>query len=136
MRPYLSGDCAFMLDKNMMKSASQSEVKANPILRIWDQIASQTRKPIECAFVILKQRFQSLKVCVKLLHEDEIAPFLMSSVILLNMSVGQEPDEEALLPQDEDGEQEEATVETADSKKQRDALLYYVTNTLNSSDVE
>jgi len=45
--PYLTGDCAFTLDKNMMKSSSFAELNANPVLRTWNSIASQTRKPID-----------------------------------------------------------------------------------------
>ena len=62
VRPYLIGDCAFTLSTNMLKSSSQAEMRANPVLRIWDSAASQTRKPIDCAFGILKHRFQLLKV--------------------------------------------------------------------------
>ena len=128
VRPYLMGDCAFTLDCNMMKSSSQAEMNANPVLRTWDAIASQTRKPIECAFGILKHRFGALRTGIKLLHEDDIVRLLMACVILHNMCTGEDFNEEDFLPQDEEGDSEEATAETSAGKRQRDALLYYVTS--------
>ena len=50
------GDYAFALDTYMMKSCSQKEQQLNPVLLTWDSVASQTRKPIKCAFGMLKCR--------------------------------------------------------------------------------
>eukprot|EP00171_Calliarthron_tuberculosum_P005652 IDg5652t1 len=50
VRPYLMGDCASILSKNIMKSSSEAEQRANPFLKSCDSYASDTRKPIKWAF--------------------------------------------------------------------------------------
>eukprot|EP00737_Agarophyton_chilense_P005228 gb/GEZJ01007528.1/.p1 GENE.gb/GEZJ01007528.1/~~gb/GEZJ01007528.1/.p1 ORF type:complete len:114 (-),score=5.75 gb/GEZJ01007528.1/:352-693(-) len=50
IRPYLLGDCAFTLNMNMLKTTTVTEQVVNPVLKHWDSIAIQTRKPVECAF--------------------------------------------------------------------------------------
>jgi len=125
VRPYLVEDCALTLDGNMMKSSSQSEMNANPVLRTWDSIASQTRKPVECAFGILKHRFQVLKTGLRLLHEDDIAHLLMAFVIMHNMCTGDDIDDSEFLPADEQGDEEEITMETTAGKKK--GTLYCTT---------
>ena len=111
----------------MMKSLSPAEINANPVLRTWDAIALQTRKPIECACGILKHRFDALRTGIKLLHEDDTVRLLMGCVILHNMCTGEDFDEEDFLPQYEEGESDVVTAKTSAGKRQRDALLYYVT---------
>ena len=61
VRPDIIGDCAFFLDIHMMKSCSEAEMNASPILRTWSSMASSTRKPIECSFGVLKDCFSTLK---------------------------------------------------------------------------
>lgn len=73
IRPYLIGDCAFPLSSNMMKTTSTRQQAANPTLKIWERSASSARKPIECAFGILKNRFRRLLDGFFLRNEDDIS---------------------------------------------------------------
>ena len=61
VRPYIIVDCAFSLDFHMMKSCSEAEMNASPILRTWSSMASSTRKPIECSFGVFKNSFQHVE---------------------------------------------------------------------------
>lgn len=40
VRPFLIGDCGFKLSTILMKIPSQSEMVSNPVLKMWDDIAS------------------------------------------------------------------------------------------------
>lgn len=60
VRPYIMGDSAFRLSSNVMKTSSRAEMARNPYLSEWEWRASATRKPVECAFGILKNRFSTL----------------------------------------------------------------------------
>lgn len=127
IRPYLMGDCAFTLDTFMMKTSSKTEQNANPILKSWDPIAANTRKPIECSFGMLKNRFEVLRVGVKMLHEDEVARLCLACIHVHNECIRQGDDNDVYLPQDdEEDDEEHITVETNAGKKQREALLHYV----------
>ena len=100
---------------------------ANLVLRTWDAIASQNRKPIEWPFGILKHRFGAILTGIKLIHENDIVRLLMGCVNLQNMCTWEDFDEEEFLPKDEERESNVVTAETSPGKRQRDALLYYVT---------
>lgn len=135
VRPYLVGDCAFTLDKNMMKTTTVREQQVNPVLRTWDSIASQTRKPVECAFGMLKNRFQALKNGIRLQHEDDISFVSLACMILHNMSIQDGDEVDDMLPQDEEVDDDLVTAETSAGRRQRDALLYYVVNNLSSAHI-
>eukprot|EP00178_Gracilaria_changii_P026358 TRINITY_DN81089_c0_g1_i1.p1 TRINITY_DN81089_c0_g1~~TRINITY_DN81089_c0_g1_i1.p1 ORF type:complete len:107 (+),score=12.21 TRINITY_DN81089_c0_g1_i1:330-650(+) len=106
----------------MMKSCSEREKNANPVLRTWDQMASKTRKPVECAFGMLKHRLPALKDRLKLHHENDIVVFIYALVILHNCSIDDHDDMDACLAADEDEDVNVVvTAETQAGKRQRDA---------------
>lgn len=125
VRPYLVGDCSFQLSVNVMNICTEREKNTNPIRRIWDKVASTTRKQVECAFGMLKQRFPVLKEGVRLHHKDEIVTLIFSCCVLHNWSIDGGDYEEVFLPPDEDGDENDAVVasETQAGRKQSDALL-------------
>lgn len=115
----------------MMKTTSQQEKTANPLLSVWDTRASPTRQHIECSFGILKMRFEMLKFGVRLHHEDVISRVIMALLIIHNLCIDEGSYIEHFLPADElEEEGELVTSETQEGKRQRDALLYYVVNNL------
>ena len=87
IRPYLIGDCAFNLGKNVMKTATVRQLIGNADIRMWEKHATKARKPIECAFGILKNRFPVLSSGILLHHEDEAARAIMACVILYNLCI-------------------------------------------------
>lgn len=125
VRPYLVGDYAFQISVNMMNSCTECEKNANQILRIWDKIASATRKSVECAVGMLKQRFTVLKEGVRLHHEEEIVIIILYCCVVHNWSIEDGDYKEVCLSPDEDWDENDAivTAETQPGKKQRDALL-------------
>ena len=60
VRPYILGECAFSLSKRVMKTCSREEIVASLYLSEWKKRATATRKPLECAFDIPKNRFSTL----------------------------------------------------------------------------
>lgn len=72
---------------SVMKTCLEQENSANPILHLWDPIASETRKPIEFAFGILKKPFPILRNENWLLHEDHIARIIFACVCLHYLSI-------------------------------------------------
>lgn len=128
VRPYLMGDCAFSLSINVMKTTSEKEQRCNPVLKEWEGPASCTRKPIECAFGMLKGKFAILKEGIRLLHENDISFLIFSCVILHNtcLDQGEQDEYESNDELIDDKEEEVVTAETDAGKRQRDALLYYL----------
>lgn len=108
-----------------MNSSSKAEMKANPVLKTWNSIASQTCKPFECAFSMLNNRFTVLKECTKLCYEDDISYFCLPCLLPHNLCINMADIEDHYLPQDDSDEDKFVTVETSKGKKQYDALLYY-----------
>lgn len=127
VRPYLIGDCAFSLQTYMMKTTSRREQQLNPVLKTWDSIAADTRKPIECAFGMLKARFPALKTGIKLHHEDDIVYFSLACATLHNMCIDDFDGSQELVCS-EDVDDELVSAENAAARRQRDALLYFVLN--------
>lgn len=127
VRPYLLGDCAFPLGTNMMKTTTSTQQSANPDLRIWERHAADTRKPIECAFGILKNRFMCLKEGLRLHHEDDISFCITACIVLHNLSLqyndlGADFEDDSISDHDI-----HFTSEHTDSGiKTRDALLHYL----------
>ncbi len=126
IQPYLIGDCAFTLSKHVMKTTSTREQKAHPELKEWEKLASKTRKPVECAFGILKKRFPVLKRGLSLRYEKEASIIVRSCTILHNLCIDEgesETDFElSSPPQSQDCEFEQGI----DAKRIRLALLKYV----------
>lgn len=89
IRPYIIGDGAFSLSKYMMKTSFQQEVSADADLLEWNRRVSQTRKPVECPFGILKKRFSTLSNGVSMEHEDDSVYFITASLILHNLCIEQ-----------------------------------------------
>ena len=87
IRPYLIGDCAFRLSRNMMKSKSKKEQKLDQDLVLWEKYASRGRKPIECAFWMLKRRFPAYQKGITLYHEDEASNVIRACTILHNLCI-------------------------------------------------
>lgn len=54
IRRYLFGNCAFSKCVKVKKTCSEQDIAENHILSLWDPIAFESRKTIECAFDILK----------------------------------------------------------------------------------
>lgn len=115
----------------MMKRCLEPEQCNNIMLRHWDILASNTRKPIECPFSILKQICTLLTV-VRLLHIYDIVSVFCSCMVLHNRSIELH---------DYDDEYNEldyyqlrglrddiGTTQTQGGRRQRDALMYYCTN--------
>lgn len=65
------GDGDFSLSKYLIKRCRKDEIRANTYLSEWEKRAFATRKPIKCAFGIIKNRFCTPKVGTKLENEDE-----------------------------------------------------------------
>lgn len=87
IRPYIMGDGAFALTPRLMKTCSRSEMESSAQLAEWEKIASATRKPVECAFGMLKNRFTTLMNGVMLEHEDDAVYFITACIILHNMCI-------------------------------------------------
>lgn len=135
IRPYLMGYCAFTLNVNMMKTASSREKVANPVLKHWNEIASQTRKPVECAFGMLKQRFLVVKKGVRLYHEDDITKLCIACMMFHNMAIEDGVFDDFVLRQDENEDEEESiTAECTAKKRQKDVLIYYVVTNVQNRD--
>ena len=129
MRPCLIGDRAFRLTRHLMTTAMIAQQEAQPQLVFWHDVVIQTRRRIECAIGILKNRFAALKREMRLCHEDDIAYAIIACVILhkLSLSGGDlETDfEDASIEQ-----QGEFVSEATDmGSKTRDALLQYFITT-------
>jgi len=125
--PYLLGSCAFALQKNMMKSSSKVEIAADQDLATWDTIASPTRKPVECAFGITKNRFSILKYGIRYKHEHDSCFLITACFILHNLCIESGDEGDHYLAED----CEEEIVEGSDSVAAmniRKALLYYAVN--------
>ncbi len=54
VRPYLIGDCVLTLNTNMVKTSIVRQQRENSDLKLFEKHAAAARKPIECAFEILK----------------------------------------------------------------------------------
>lgn len=87
VRPYLMGDCAFALSANIMKTTTITQKKNRSEFEVWERHAANIRKPTECAFGILKNRFLRLQKGFDLDHEDGIAYCVTSCVILHNLAL-------------------------------------------------
>jgi len=127
VRPYLLGDCAFSLQTNIMKSSSKQEIAADPSLASWDAIASATRKPVECAFGITKNRFPSLKYGIRLWDEDDACYLIASCFILHNLCIDSGDTGEEFLTLDRP-EEIVSSEHTLQAKNIRKALLHYAVN--------
>lgn len=127
--PYLIGDCAFSLDKFWMKTSSKAQRRKNPMLMHLECVAFQTRWPIECAFRMLKGKFEALKFGVRLTHEEEIVRLCYACVIIHNLCLdlgNVEHDIEFKMESLSEQEDEIVTTETNEGIRQRDALMYYL----------
>ena len=124
VRPYLLGDCAFSLAKHMMKTCSKDELAANPTLHEWEKRASSTRKPVECTFGILKNRFSALKTGLRLKHEDDAVHFIVACMIVHNMciDIGDKGNDFLIL---DDEDIYVGTEGTTEAKRIREALMQY-----------
>ena len=109
----------------MMKTASKTEIQCNSELQFWDSIASSTRKPVECAFGILKNRFPVLMNGVRLHHEDDVVFLIVSCLILHNLCIENGDNDFSFYTADSDTT-EVNTTENITAKKIRDALITYV----------
>ena len=87
VRPYLMDDCAFVLARNMITTASIRQQNANKELILWDLVASATRKPIECVFGIVKNRFPILRTGIRFTDEDDAVYFMTALLILHNLCI-------------------------------------------------
>ena len=85
VRPFIIGDCAFPLGPNLMKTTSAPQQTANPDLILWERVAADTRKPLERAFGILKNRFMVIKTGLYLHHEDDTAYVITACICFHNM---------------------------------------------------
>ena len=107
-----------------MKTCSTDEIRSKLILREWKQRASATRKPVECAFGILKGRFSTLKTGIVLHHEDNAVFFILACVILHNMSIDSGDTGDDFLVLDDDSIVSTSS-ENTEAKTIREALLDY-----------
>lgn len=126
IRPYLIGDCAFRLTRHMMTTTSSTQQAAQPPLARWEVVASMTRKPIECAFGILKNRFACLKLGIRMHHEDDIAYAITACVTLHNLCISVGDDGVDFATVDDVDLHTFASTETCPGKKTREALLQYI----------
>ncbi len=82
MRPYLIGDCAFPLSRNIICTTSEIQQARDCNLKMLENYASQARKPIECAFGILKKIFSILSRKLGFHHEDIVSKVIVACAIL------------------------------------------------------
>ena len=133
VRPYLIGDCAFPLGKNMMNTTTKTQQKTDSDNLFWDRIASDIRKPIDCAFGILKNMFLVLNEGLKLHHEDDIAFCITSCIVLDNLSLQHKDDGDEFIASTLKNSSDNFTTDTTnDGKRIRETLLDYVAS--NSSE--
>lgn len=71
-----------------MKTVSECEVAAKPMLHHWNALASSARKPIECTFGIFKGRFV-FKDGIRMQHEDDIVFFKMTCTKLHTLYINE-----------------------------------------------
>lgn len=128
VRPYIMGDGAFTLSSQLMKTCSKAEMAKSQDLVGWETRASSTRKPVECAFGILKNRFSTLSTGVMLENEDDVVYLITACVILHNMclSCGDSGDDFLVEENDQISVNSSATTE---GKRVRDALLRFAIET-------
>ena len=128
VKPYLIGDCAFSLEEHMMKTMTVVQQRNRQEFRLWEHHASQARKPIECSFGILKNRFMRLKDGIYFHHEDDMAYAITSCIILHNISIDIGDDGEDLAT-DECNPSTEYDFTSKSShagERVRDALIHYL----------
>lgn len=124
VRPYVISDCAFSLPKHVMKTSSKDELRANNELAEWDRGAATTRKPVECTFGILKNRFSTLSSGINMHHADDAVYFITACVILHNLCIARGDDGNAFLT-NEDEDVVVNTDVTSEGKRVRYALLSF-----------
>ena len=107
-----------------MKTCSKDEIRSNPVLREWEKSASVTRKPVGCAFGILKGRFSTLKHGITLQNEDDAVFFILVCVILHNMSIDRGDTGDDFLVED-DKSIVSSSGESTEAKTIREAQLDY-----------
>lgn len=114
----------------MMKTSSEAERLKSPIQTQWEKLAVDMRKPIECAFAILKNKFRTIQTVVRLLHKNEIVRLDQSCLVFHNRFIylhdydyysentyyGLNHTEDFIF-----------TVQTPAWKRQRDDFIYYFT---------
>eukprot|EP00171_Calliarthron_tuberculosum_P002949 IDg2949t1 len=125
VRPYIMGDGAFKLSPSVMKTCSKDEIAANPHLAEWEKRASATRKPVECAFGILKNRFSTLLHGLMFEHEDDAVFFITACIILHNLCLESGDNGDDFLVNDGNEVVATNTSSRLTGKVVRDALLQY-----------
>lgn len=133
-RPYLLGNCAFLLQTFKMRKVTATDIVNNPALCTFDDAASVTRKPIECAFRVLKNRFKVLKAVFHLRHDNDIARIIHACALLKNLPLrdGDDRTESYELDVETNTSYDDCTGERNYGKRQRYALIYYLNTKLYS----
>lgn len=129
VRSFILTDCAFPLSRNVMRTTSVKQQNVNSNMLIWERVASETRRPVECAFGILKNRFRCIKDGISFHHEDDIAYVITACVALRNICIseGDECDDFNDHEYNTEAEDLDLNTEEADTGKHtREALIHYI----------
>lgn len=95
-----------------MKPTTAREQQSLFVLRVWNSIASQTQKPVECALRMLKHRFLALKYLIKLPQEYHITALWHACLILHKLSLNYGSFEHSVILQIEPKDRAERTTDS------------------------
>lgn len=105
----------------MMKKSSEAERRKITTLTHWENVAATTRKPIECAFGMLKNKFKNIQAGVRSLHDDALVRIIRACLVLRNGCVDSREIDDKYYERNDyalnDIKDEILTTETNDDKK-------------------